>query len=408
MAVKWPFSPEILDAMPERLAELYRALEITLLSEIASRLKISNQFNEVTIQQIRALHSHGVPLKEIQEAIQKATGKSREEINKLFADVVERNQAYYNGLAALAAITAPETIVGAADVAAIIRQTWSACRNITGSMGFLVVQGGRLVHLPPARAYQWALDNAVMEIESSAISYNQAISKATRKLADAGLTTVYYEPKTEGGKPHYDHIDVAARRAVMTAVSQINDKYREQSAEFLDTRYWEVSAHMGARNIPYPNPWSSHESWQGKIFYESEHGEPDPLGKYPDFIASTGFNTVDGLCGVNCRHNRSPFLPGIMEPTYSPKELEEMKAENHVIEFEGVKYDRYLATQEQRRIERTIRKWKRRLAASTSDQDAQTAKTRIQVLYQRYEEFSKAAGLRMQKERANVYVPMHK
>ena len=272
-------------------------------------------------------------------------------------------------------------------------------------MGFLVVQGGRLVHLPPARAYQWALDNAVMQIQSGAISYNQAISSATRKLADAGLTVVEYEPKTEGGKPHYDHIDVAARRAVMSGVAQLNDKYREQSAEFLETRYWEVSAHMGARNIPYPNPWSSHESWQGKIFYESEHGEPDPLGKYPDFIASTGWGTVDGLCGVNCRHNRSPFLPGIMEPTYTKKELEEMKAENHVIEFEGVEYDRYQATQEMRRIERTIRKWKRRLAASTSDQDAQTAKTRIQLLNQKYEAFSKAAGLRMQKERANVYVP---
>ena len=71
-----------------------------------------------------------------------------------------------------------------------------------------------------------------------------------------------------------------------------------------------------------------------------------------------------------------------------------------------MKYTHYAATQEQRRIERTIRKWKRRLAASTDEKDAQTARIRINMLNEKYAEFSKAAGLRMQKERANVYVPM--
>lgn len=266
MALKYPFSPELLDAMPERLAELYRELEITLLHSIAERLIISDQLNKVTVQQIQALRSHGIPLKEIQKAIRKATGKTREEINKLFADVVERNQAYYNDLADLAGITAPEMILGAADVDAIIRQTWSACRNITGSMGFLVVQGGRLVHLPPARAYQWALDNAVMQIQSGAISYGQAISSATRKLADAGLTAVEYEPKTEGGKPHYDHIDVAARRAVMSGVNALNQQYAVQSMDFLGTDYVEVTAHSGARDIPGPKGWEAHTEWQGRCF----------------------------------------------------------------------------------------------------------------------------------------------
>ena len=37
--MKYPFQPELLDALPEELAELFRALEITLLEEICSRLK---------------------------------------------------------------------------------------------------------------------------------------------------------------------------------------------------------------------------------------------------------------------------------------------------------------------------------------------------------------------------------
>ena len=36
--MKYPFTPELLDSLPEELAELYRSLELKLLDEICSRL----------------------------------------------------------------------------------------------------------------------------------------------------------------------------------------------------------------------------------------------------------------------------------------------------------------------------------------------------------------------------------
>ena len=54
--MKYPFTPEILDALPEELAELYRALEDTLLDEICSRLKLKDQLNEVTVQDIKTIY----------------------------------------------------------------------------------------------------------------------------------------------------------------------------------------------------------------------------------------------------------------------------------------------------------------------------------------------------------------
>ena len=69
----YPFSPDLLDALPEELAELFRALEITLLDEICSRLKLADQLNEVTVQDIRALRSHGTDLKDIEKAIRKTS-----------------------------------------------------------------------------------------------------------------------------------------------------------------------------------------------------------------------------------------------------------------------------------------------------------------------------------------------
>ena len=84
--MKYPFQPEILDALPEELAELYRALENTLLDEICSRLVIADQLNEVTVQDIQALRSHGVDLKSIEKAISKTTWISKQKLNSLLND----------------------------------------------------------------------------------------------------------------------------------------------------------------------------------------------------------------------------------------------------------------------------------------------------------------------------------
>lgn len=38
--MKYPFTPELLDSLPEELAELYRSLELKLLDEICSRFSL--------------------------------------------------------------------------------------------------------------------------------------------------------------------------------------------------------------------------------------------------------------------------------------------------------------------------------------------------------------------------------
>lgn len=210
------------------------------------------------MQDIRALRSHGIDLKKIRKAIQKTADVSEEKLNKLLDDVVERNQRYYNGLITLADVTTPERLVDASDIDAIRRQTLGEFRNLTQSMGFLVDNGRKV--LPPAQAYQHALDAATMKIQSGAISYNAAIQQSIRELAESGIKTVDYS------SGHTDQIDVAARRAVMTGINAINQKYAIQSMEYLETKYVEVSAHSGARDIDGPNGWEAHKKWQGKIF----------------------------------------------------------------------------------------------------------------------------------------------
>ena len=388
---RYPFTPELLDALPEELAELFRALELVLLDEICSRLKVADELNEVTVQDIKALRAHGIDLKKIKKAIQKATGISEQKLNKLLDDVVERNQQYYTNVIDLAHITQPETLVSIEDTWAIYQQTKRDLRNITQSMGFLVDAGRTM--LPPAKAYQWALDSAALQVQSGAINYNQAIKTAVKELADSGLKVVDYE------SGHRDHVDVAVRRAVMTGVSQICAKYTEQSSEYLDTPYFEVSAHVGARDKPGPSPWSSHKDWQGRV-YSVRVGDI-----YPSIYDVCGLGAVDGLEGVNCCHRRFPWVEGVSERTYTNEQLEHID-DDHGCTFDGKDYTAYEATQMQRRIERTVRKLKREKAAYKAaglHEDETAVNIRLRRLNAKYKAFSVKAGLPEQPERMRIY-----
>ncbi len=387
---KYPFTPAFLDSLPEELAELFRSLELALLSGICSRLNLADQLNEVTVQHIRALRAQGADLDEIKKAIQQETGIGEKKLDALILDVVARNQAYYTDLIDFARLTQPEFLVGEAEIDAIRRQTLGEYRNLTRSMAF-VVDGGRTT-LAPAKAYQWALDNAVLQIESGTTGHNQAISSAVRQLADSGLRVVSYESgRTE-------QIDVAVRRAVMTGTAQLCDKFTQQSAEYLGTHYFEVSAHSGARDKPGPSPWSSHKEWQGKV-YSERTGDI-----YPSIYAVCGLGEVDGLEGVNCKHRRFPFIPGVSERTYTDEQLAHID-DGHDVTYDGKHYTAYEATQMQRRMENSIRKQKRRTIAFEKaglKDDAQAASVKARRLTQKYKDFSKAAKLPEQRARMEV------
>lgn len=405
---RYPFTPSILDALPEELAELFRGLELTLLDEICSRLKKADGLNAVTVQDIRALRSHGIDLDEIKKAIAETSETSMEKLDSLFDDVVERNKKYYTEMIDLAQVTEPETLVDEQDIEAIRMQTKGELKNFTQSMGFVVQRGNTRVLLKPAQTYQSVLDAAELKVMSGAISYNEAISDAVQELADSGLCVAYNKKgelvqnvvKYESG--HIDQLDVAARRAIMTGVNQTNQKYREQAMDYLKTDLVETSAHLGARNTG--KGFVNHESWQGKIFRWSI--KPRTSKKYyPDFDESCAPGNVQGIGGANCRHTYSPFLEGIMEPAYSKEDLGSMKADNHKFVFDGKEYNGYSSTQMQRKIERSIRKQKRLKtsyeAAGLNDK-ATASGARIRALNKKYREFSAAAGLPEQRDRIKV------
>lgn len=390
--MKYPFTPEVLDALPESTAELFRTMEDTVLDGICTRLEAAKHLSIVSAQDLQRMKN--VSTSDITQAIQQTTKTGEKRISALLTSVESDNRRYYTELAEKAGYMAYAPAVHGSVTDAIREQTLGTYKNITGTMGFLVDSGRTM--LEPAKAYQWALDRAVIQVQSGVFSYEDAIKQAVRTLAKSGLRTVSYE----SGK--VDQLDVAVRRAIMTGTNQLCMKFAEAAMESLYTDLVEVSAHIGARNkgnIP-----ENHELWQGRVYRWTEKPRFS-TGNYPDFIYTTGYGSGEGLGGWNCRHHFSPYVEGVSKPTYSEEDLNAMKGENRKITFEGREYDGYEATQKQRSIERTLRKLKRERSAYKAagmETEYNEANIKIRRLTQKYKSFSKKAGLPEQPERAKV------
>lgn len=387
--MKYPITPEYLENAPDPLVRLMHTLEEDILTDICRRLRVSGELTESAIAQIRLLMERGYDMTELHELIRKRLNLAATEYDEILKRAIERNAEYYDQLITAADIF-PSARIDTAIVEAIRRQSLDEFVNLTQSLGFAVEVNGRTEFLPIAEAYQRVLSNAAIQVQSGAFSPQQAISNAVKALAESGIQVVEYKTGWR------NRVDVAARRAIMTGVTQISSQYTEMAAEIVQTDLREVSAHRGARDKGIG--WQNHKNWQGKV-YAMNGGN----AKYKDIHTACGLGEVDGLEGANCRHMHYVYVEGVSERTWTDEELANI--DPPPVEFEGKKYSAYEATQMQRKLETAMRTAKRKMTAykasgNTEQYTAQAA--RLQRLRTKYRSFSQTANLPLQLERAAV------
>lgn len=389
--MKYPITPEYLSKAPAPIVDLFTDLEAEILKDICRRFKLSGEATESAIAQIKILRKQGVKMKKIEKVIKRTLDLSGKELQEIFERAVDRNREYYDHLLSKTELLFEAETGISQEILAIQKQTHDEFVNLTQSLGFAIRTGANVEFLPIAKAYQKILDDAEMQIRSGSISYNTAIRDAVKRLSDSGLQYVEY------ASGWHNRVDVAARRAIMTGITQISKEYSEEMAHTLNTPYREVTAHVGARDKPGPSPWSSHKEWQGKVYSVKSDD------KYPNIHTVCGLGYVDGLTGANCRHLYYPFVDGVSERTWTDEQLEHIDPPPFT--YQGKEYTAYEATQKQRQIETAIRTCKREVLAFKEaglEADYTDASVRLRRLNNEYKRFSKAAGLREQRERTNI------
>ena len=394
--MRYPISPEYLTVVPDPLVDLYKSLEDDIFAYICEQLKTGDA-NEKTIELIRLLQRRGLPLEKIEKRIKKTARLTQVELDRAFDGAIERNRAFRRGVLdklSLLGDTSRQRGLQA-EISAIRRQTADEMRNISNTLGF-ALRGvdGRVTAMPIREAYVSVLDKAIVQIQSGAFSYQEAIRNSIRELSDSGLQWVDYP------SGWHNRVDVAVRRAVVTGISQLSGEYAEALAEEIGTDFVEVSAHRGARDVG-TGP-KNHKSWQGKVYHVGGDVTRDGV-RYKDFVTVTGYGTGEGLNGWNCRHKFYPFVPGVMERTYTDEELKNI--DPPPFEFEGHEYTAYEATQKQRQIESAMRNVERRMIgykAAGDDEAYHQARSKYRQLKKEYVAFSKAADLPTQMARTKI------
>ncbi len=362
-----------------------RELEMRIMEDIVRRIKINGEITRSADWQITRLLQLGMSMKEIENDIQAALDFSDEDMHEIYSNIIgsgyARDRKLYEAVGA-GFIPFEQNYEIQQLVSAVASQTNATLKNITQSLGFAVRQpDGKLKFVRLADYYQKTLDNAILDITSGAFDYNTVLKRTVKEMTNSGLRTVDYASGWS------NRVDVAARRAVMTGMSQITAKINEDNAESFGTDMFEVTWHSGAR--------PEHQVWQGKWYTRKQ------------LETVCGLGTVTGLCGANCYHDYYPVIPGISEPAYTDEELAELNAkENIPVEYNGRKYTKYEALQRQRKLETTMRAQRQEIKllkdGEASEDDLINARARYRGTSHEYAVFSKAMGLPQQRERVTV------
>jgi len=366
------------DALTEPIMSLFADYETSVIEDIARRLK--NLDFASAAWQVQRLSESGTLYKDILKKLSKLTGKSEATLKEIFKAAGVKSMRFDDDIYRAAGLNPLPLNLSPAMLRALtagIEKTQGLLSNLT-----------RTTAIQAQQAFIKAADLAYLQVSTGAMSYDQAIRMAVKKMAAEGLTVVDY------ASGHRDKIDVAMRRAVLTGVSQTAGKLQEIRADEMGQDLVQVSAHVGARNTG--TGVENHESWQGGIYSRS-----GTHPKYKNFVEVTGYGTGAGLGGWNCRHSFFPFFEGISEAAYSKAELNAYARKK--VMYNGKEISFYEATQYQRGIERKIREWKRQEAAlKAAKQQALFETMKIKEWQAAMRDFIKQTGLDRQSVREQI------
>ena len=367
-------SPRYLAGLSDDLVEIYSQLEIDILRDMARRLARVGKITEATKWQAQVLTEAGGLRQDIARILHKYDKRIVQEIQEIFNDALIKNARADNRIFAEAT---GRTI---SDNNAQMMLT--TIKKTHEDLSCLTLTSAEVTN----KTFLKQANNAYMQVTSGAFDYDTAMKMAANEIAKSGVTTMI--TYNRDARPVRRSLESAVRMNILTGVNQTASRQTMDNCEALDCDLVEVTAHIGAR--------PEHEEWQGKVYSVSGKSE-----KYPPFSVC-GYGEADGICGINCRHSFYPYFEG-MEKHYSQDDLDEMSKET--VDYNGKSYSRYEGEQELRRIERTIRHYKKEAAVKeAAGVDNTAARRKIGEWQAKARDFTEQTGIR--RDRAREYVGM--
>lgn len=325
---------EALAALIEPLINIYQSIEDELLINIAKRFDTYETVGGSLEWQLRKLDELGSLNADALEVFAKYSKKSKQAIKKMIEQASLGNFNMNDLEEASKQGKVSVNLDKMLESPAIARTIKHGYKELDGT--FRLIKTKALES--SKQHYMDIINQSYLETSSGIYSYSESIRKGVRKMADKGISGATYKRK-DGTIVHYS-IEAAVRRDTLTAVNQTACAAVMESVEDIGAEHVEVSSHLGAR-VSDKDPIADHAGWQGKVY--KVHGKDD---EYDNLVDATGYGSIEGLAGVNCRHRMFPFFVGISKPAQVQYDSEENKKA-------------YELSQKQRQLERKVRAAKR-------------------------------------------------
>lgn len=276
---------------------------------------------------------------------------------------------------------------------ALDRNTRAAIDSLSVYCRSSVVAIGNNEFVPVEEAYRRTVTKAATAMQAGTETLQQAISESIGQMAKDGLRVKYQSGNTRNLHTSIRTNVMDAYRTAMTEMRQIQG--REFGADGV-----EVSAHA----LCAPD----HQDFQGERY---------PYKPRPDYKLTWDeaqyMPARPLVTGANCGHTVFPVIIDVSSPAYTREELAELKRlSNEPVEFEGLSGDtmtmsRYDASQYQRKLETSIRKYKEKAyLLDKAKADSSAANKAVRRYQKEYSRMCKSAGLTKRMENTKIFVQM--
>ncbi|MEU6168083.1 phage minor capsid protein [Streptomyces tanashiensis] len=366
-----PVSPAMAENLAAAVASLYEEAELALIERVTRALAQGLDSPRWIDLKMAAIGNLRAAVEEIIIALQADASGA---VHQALAEAYDRGQqaaiAELGALATGPALAAAEALPAAPAVdrlaAALVQETGPA-------------------HLRMLRTALDVYRTVVAEASAAplvgATTRREAAGRALAKFADRGVTGFVDRSGRAWNLTSY--VEMATRSAVgRAAVEAHTDRLAAAGVDLVIVS-------------DSPEECDRCKPWEGKVLrrggpsgpgmVEAEHATDDGRTVRVRVAGSLPEARATGLFHPNCRHTVSIYLPGMTQPRPKPPSRAT-----------------YKQTQEQRRLERQVRAWKRRAAASVDEAARRKANAMVRTYQGRIRELVAETGLPRKARREQI------
>ena len=322
-------TPHQLNLLTDPVAELYEALEIEILKQVARRLKVKGEA-DITEYQLRKLNQLHLLNRDVEKLLSTMSGVASDEIKKVIHDagyrVIDDTDEYMR-MAGKEALPRPsiEPLMES-----YVNQTFREINNFVNQTLITTQFGEGSV----TNMYRKIIEETTLKYSSGLLTLEQATEDAILQWANRGIPSTFID---KGGHTW------SMERYVRTVLKSTNSRIYNELRTSRMADYGVYTVLVGTK--PKARPVCA--LCQGKVL----DTRPVSQSGYPS-VYEYGYGTPGGHRGINCGHPWFPWIDGVS------KNNQRMYSTKEAIENEKIE-------QRRKEIARRIVKTKKMLMVTT-------------------------------------------